>query len=128
MNLNRARTLLAGKVAELAAGWQASTSTWPELGTMTAVVGHAAPTPAVYRGGTLPLPLTLWVNEANSQAAIDALYAALDWSDESSLVRKLDALEWVRVLTVDTVEPREAGPTLYTAADLTVTVAIWKLP
>lgn len=118
------RVWLANQVALLDPRWTPTTVSVPDLNaTLTAQIGHAAPSPDTYRGKRIPIPVTLWAIEANDTTAVESLYEAIAW-DHASLVYRLDQLERIRQVTVDTVEARVDGPSWYLAADLTVTVRL----
>ena len=122
MNLQDARLLLGATIKTIAPDWTVDLSTWPELtATHTAQVGHAPPTLETFRSQRAELPVILWVNEGNSRDAVDELYQQLSW-EPGSLVDSLAATEWVHGVAVNTVGPRDDGPTGWLTAELTVTI------
>lgn len=123
MNVHKhARVWLAEFVGAHDRKWQVTTATVVDLNaTLTAQVGHAAPTPDSFARRRIALPLTLWANEGNANQAIEDLYAAVSW-EPGSLTHALTQHERVKVVTVDAVGPQREGPTGFVAAELTVTV------
>lgn len=124
MNVQQARTWLADRLAELdpADLWDLTLSTFPKLSsTHTTQIGHAAPSPDTFRRRRVELPVIWWVNEANEDASVANLYAALSFAPGSVVAQLLD-LEEVRAIVVNEVGPEPFGPTGYLQATMTVTV------
>lgn len=118
------RVWLAGKLAELTAGgpWEITLATVPTLsGTHTIQIGHAAPTVDSFRRRRAALPVVWWVNEANEEASVADLYAALSFA-QGSVIASLNDLDEVKGVEVLEVGEETFGPTGFLRASTTVTV------
>jgi hypothetical protein len=124
VNIQGVRVWAKERLAELDTAdlWEITLATWPELSaTHTVNIGHAAPSPDTFKRRRVELPVTWWVNEANEDASVADLYAALSFAP-GSLVADLLALPQIRSVAVNDVGAEVFGPAGFLRAEMLVTV------
>ena len=111
----------------LPTGWRVVLDTSPPKHARTLQVGHAERiTPDAYRAYAMVLVLTLWVDEADSNAAVDELYALLSPGPQSILAALLRASTFELAGQIDAgdIGPREQASTTFLAADIRLPVIV----
>lgn len=113
----------------LPAGWRVTLETNAPKHARTVQIGHADRiVPTQFRAYTMTLTLTLWVDEADSNAAIDELYDLLSPGPSSLLAHLASASGFTLDGEIDAGDmgPRDQGATSFLAADIRLSVIVPK--